>query len=61
MINKPKSIDASLIKPKHATRPKWARFVAIDDDGRKFWFECLPRWSKLAKAWYAKGNQLEFF
>lgn len=46
--------------PDWSTAPKWANFVAMDDDGWWFWFEHEPTF-KFGTQWQATGRQVLAF
>lgn len=42
------------MKPSWKDAPKWANYLAMDDDGRWYWYETKPMIS--SGAWYSHAN-----
>ena len=45
-------------KPSWDDAPEWANYLAMDDDGAWYWFECMPKPDKWSGEWGAEGREV---
>lgn len=42
-------------KPSWGTAPDWAQYLAMDDNGKWYWYENAPAWSPSEGHWIVEG------
>lgn len=47
------------MKPSWNDAPEWAQWLAMDEDGKWWWFECKPRLVS-DQAWFNNGGRFAY-